>query len=102
MVTTTDPTRLSPFSTHDGIPADVISQATQHAQIQASVTAEEYQCGIAVCHDGRGWRFFSADAWIRPDEQGFLPWSPPPSNCVVRAIVDKHGRVTPPLVEGVE
>lgn len=71
------------------IPDSVVKDAVAHALIQANVSIEP--TGIAICHDGKDFRMYSADAWTEPSERGFLPWSPPDSKWAKLAVVQADG-----------
>jgi len=74
------------------IPPEIIAQATEHAQVRRSVVREDLPAGIAIVHDGTRFRFYSHDAWERPSEQPFLPWSPPAWPRL--AVVDHEGNIS--------
>lgn len=67
------------------IPDSVVKDAVEQAIIQTTVNI--YPTGIAICHDGKNFHMYDADAWTEPTERGFLPWSPPqwPALVVVQA-----------------
>lgn len=60
------------------IPTEIIAMALSHAKVRQRCVREDLPAGIAVVHDGTRFRFYNDDAWERPSERPFLPWSPPP------------------------
>ena len=79
---------------HDPIvPANVIADAKKCAEIESMIS--DAPAGIAIVHDPKvGFRMYDADAWDRPSETPFLPWTPPPfPREAILAIVDKDGHV---------
>lgn len=69
------------------IPDDIIQKAIRIAKIASEVSIKP---NIAICHDGKSFRFYSEDAW-EDKHGGMFPYSKPTHQPIV--IITPNGEI---------